>query len=478
MIGWSRSPDVFREIERQRGLLNFGRWLPQVSPTWHWEWPHLVYTREALAKITTGEVDRLMICEPPRHGKTEMVTVRYPVWRMVRNPTFRVILAAYNQTMVNRFSRKSRRLARELLDLSRERSAAEHWETPDGGGMRAVGVGSGVTGQGGDLIIVDDPVKSREEANSGAYRERVWNWWTDDLYTRLEPGGAVILIMTRWHEDDLAGRILASPDGPNWLQLILPAEAEEDDPLGRKVGAPLCPQRYTLKELHRIKMVLGDWSYASLYQQRPQPLEGGLAKRAWFTQRVDAVPPGAVRCRAWDLAATEKKLTSGDPDWTVGALLARANGQTYVENVVRVRQGPGDVEMLLKATAQLDGYGVGIHLAQDPGQAGKAQIAALMRMLAGWFVTSHSVTGDKVTNAMPFLAQAQHGKVSLVTGHWNTAWIEEICDFPVGAKDDQVDATSDAYNALAEVRAPLPQVQARIGRGRSSAANNPRRRQR
>lgn len=193
--------------------------------------------------------------------------------------------------------------------------------------------------------------------------------------------------------------------------------------------------------------------------------EGGLAKRIWFDKIVERAPAGGWRYRAWDLAATEKKLVSNDPDYTVGTLMVRANGQYYVEDVVRARVGPGAVEALILQTAKVDGRGVRIHLAQDPGQAGKAQVAALARMLAGWIVRSDRATGDKVTNAMPFLAQAEHGNVSLVRGEWNRAWLDEFCTFPVGKHEDQVDATADAFNALSQLRLPLPRVRVRILRG-------------
>lgn len=445
---------MFSRITREKARNSFDLWLEQVNPNWHWDWWHLVYTRQFLDQVTTGDISRLMILEPPRHGKTEMVTVRYPVWRLERDPLLRVILGGYNQPSANRFSRKARRIARERLELSTERTAAEGWETAQGGGVRAIGVGSGVTGMGGNLIVIDDPVKSREEANSAAYRERVWGWYKDDLYTRLEPGGAIILIQTRWHSDDLAGRILASEDAPNWTVVNLPAEAEDDDPLGREIGAALCPERYDLTELQRIKQVLGSWSYAALYQQRPQPAEGGLAKRAWF-DIVERTPTQGLWCRAWDLAATEKKLVSEDPSYTVGQLLMRVKDHYYVEDVIRVRTGPGEVEKLVLQTAKMDGRNVRIRLAQDPGQAGVAQIKALERMLVGYPVVSERPTGDKVTRALPFLAQAEQGNVSLVRAEWNMAWLEEMVAFPTGKHDDQVDATADSFNELAAILGPL-----------------------
>ena len=450
-LAYALDPAVFSKDGHV--AMPFGEWLREVTPAWSWDWAHLVYTREALHKVTTGEIMRLMICEPPRHGKSEMVTVRYPVWRLERDSTFRVILGAYNQTMANRFSRLARRIARERLDLSEERTATDDWETIRGGGVRAVGVGGGITGRGGDLIVIDDPVKSREEANSLAYRDRVWDWWTDDIYTRLEPGGAVILIMTRWHEDDLAGRILAGPDGASWVQLILPAEAEENDPLGRQIGEALCPERYDRAALEEIHSVLGSWSYAALYQQRPMPIEGALAKRPWF-EVVAKAPEQGVCVRAWDLAATERKLASEDPDYVVGTLLRRHNGHYYVCDVVRDRLGPGAVEELITTVARQDGRRVWVYVPQDPGAAGKLAAGALVRALAGYVVKSAPVTGDKVTRAMPFLAQAEQGNVSVVRAGWTSQWLDELCSFPMGAHDDQVDSVADAFNLLV-TRTPL-----------------------
>ena len=157
----------------------------------------------ASERVTRGECKRLMLFVPPRHGKSEMTTIRYPVYRLECEPSMRVILGAYNATLAQKFSRKARNVARTRLALNTERTAVEDWETTAGGGLRAVGVGGGVTGMGANLVIIDDPVKSREEAESATYRDRCWDWYRDDLYTRLEPDGAIVLIQTRWHEDDL-----------------------------------------------------------------------------------------------------------------------------------------------------------------------------------------------------------------------------------------------------------------------------------
>ncbi len=264
--------------------LAFHAWLKTLPGIWHWDWRHQLYLYERLQRVTDGECKRLMVFMPPRHGKSELVTVRYTAWRMLRDPSMNVILAGYNQKLANRFSRKIRRVlcesvasistaetqsrgdentsetreignrqvinrsqpsssprlsdsaVNEILSLStmfpftkqRCANSVAEWETAIGGGLRAVGVGGGVTGYGAQLIMIDDPVKNRAQAESATFRDGVWNWYNDDLYTRLEPGGSIILIQTRWHEDDLAGRLLREMKngGEQWEIVDLPALAK------------------------------------------------------------------------------------------------------------------------------------------------------------------------------------------------------------------------------------------------------------
>lgn len=395
--------------------------------------------------MARGEIDRLILTVPPRHGKSELATVRFPAWLLEQEPEQRVIIGAYNQTLANKFSRKCRNIARQRVALNTDRTAVDDWETEAGGGLRAVGVGAGITGMGGNLIIIDDPVKNRQEANSQAYRDRVWDWYTDDLYTRLEPDGAIILIMTRWHEDDLAGRLLADTEGDRWTVVNLPALAEENDPLGRTPGQALCPERYDERALARIRTVLGNSWYA-LYQQRPTAPEGEFFQRSWF-EIVPALPVGCKFVRWWD------KAGSMDGDYTAGVLLAKAPGNTYyVADVVRGRWLAAEREAIIRQTAELDRltYGnVTIWHEQETGSSGKDSAAATTKNLAGFSVHSERSTGDKAIRAEPFQAQAQAGNVKLLRGVWNTAYLSELTSFPQGANDDQVDGSSGAFNKLA-----------------------------
>jgi predicted phage terminase large subunit-like protein len=385
-----------------------------------------------------------------------MVTVRYPAWVLERDTDKRVIVGSYNQTLANKFSRKTRNIVRQRVALSKERTAADDWEIENGGGYRAVGVGAGVTGMGADLIIIDDPVKNRAEANSQAYRDRVWDWYKDDLYTRLEPGGAIVVIQTRWHEDDLTGRLLTSEDADAWHIVNLPGLAEDDDPLGREPGRALCPERYDESALARLKMVLGNSFYA-LYQQRPTAPDGEFFKRQWFEIVPDAPRIQTRWVRYWDKASVKD-----GGDYTVGALVGRGrDGTFYVADVVRGQWATGDRENMIRQTAETDAqtYGaVQIVIEQEGGSGGKDSARATIRNLAGFNISTDRPTGDKATRAEPLAAQAQAGNVKIVRGPWNAGYLSELTSFPFGTNDDQVDATSGAFNELAMNAPRRPRV--------------------
>jgi predicted phage terminase large subunit-like protein len=429
------------------GVPVFNDWLPIVAPSYRWDWAHLQYIQTALESVTDGTTKRLMLFLPPRHGKSEMTTVRYPVWRLEREPHLRVIIGAYNQMLANSFNRKARKIAAERFTLS-DRVAVEDWQTPDGGGIRAAGVGAGVTGRGADLVIIDDPVKNREEAESPTYRDRVWDWYTDDLYTRLEPGASLILIMTRWHEDDLAGRILASERASDWHIVNLPALAEINDPLGRAEGAALCPERYDETALASIQEVLGSRSFVSLYQQRPQPAEGALFKREWFDV-VDSAPEGLRWGRYWDLAASTK--TSAD--YTASGAVAHCadDGCIYIRDMVRGRWEWPDARKIIVSTMLSEPYTT--HAIEE-ALHGLAAVQDLRRERAIAHVTLRGVhvDRDKVTRALPWSARAEARKVKLVRGPWIGAFLSEVCMFPQGTHDDQVDTVSGGVELVAPGR--------------------------
>jgi hypothetical protein len=243
--------------------------------------------------VMRRESPRLAIFMPPRHGKSERVSKHFPAWALIQNPDLKVILASYSDDKAREWGRKAQALFVEHggrysgLSLNPAARAADEWEIADHtGGMKTAGVGGALTGFGAEICIIDDPVKDAKQANSETYRESAWEWYTGTFYSRIHPGGGVLLMNTRWHEDDLSGRILknAKQTGEQWRILSLPALSAGPtvDPLGRPEGAALWPERYDEVALNRIKGVAGTYWFSAQYQQSPMPNEGGRFKRSWI----------------------------------------------------------------------------------------------------------------------------------------------------------------------------------------------------
>jgi predicted phage terminase large subunit-like protein len=414
-----------------------------------------------LTGLAEGGCDRLMLLMPPGSAKSTYASVIFPPWWFLRHPTSAVIVACHTEALAWHFGRRVRRLVGEHADvlgygLTRDDRAAGRFSTTAGGQYFAAGVRGPITGRRADLVLVDDPIKSHAEADSATLRDGLWDWWQSELLTRLKPGGRVVLVMTRWHEDDLGGRLLAT-DEASWRVIRLPALAEANDPLGRPAGAPLWPEWEDAAALARKRLAVGPRVWSALYQQNPQPVDGLLFQ----TGRVgllDAVPDVTRTVRAWDLAATAVGR-GRDPDWTVGLKLARNDsGQFIVLDIVRLRGGPHEVEAAIVATARADGHGVPIGLPQDPGQAGKQQVAWLTGRLAGFRVAAGPESGSKLTRAGPVASQVDAGNLALLRARWNRAFLDELRDFPQGRKDDQVDALARAFTMLSEAAAPARRV--------------------
>jgi predicted phage terminase large subunit-like protein len=429
-------------------LPGYEEFLRSGMPNWTWDWPHQRILYAALREMTEGRGRRLMISMPPRHTKTHTVTVPYPVYRMLRRPDTRVIIACYNETLAKKFSRTARGLAKRVgVAISDERAAASEWETTAGGGIRAVGVGSGVTGAGANCLIIDDPVKSRAEADSPAYRDRCWTWYTEDLYTRLEPGADAVLVMTRWHEDDLAGRILASPDADEWQVINLPAIAEEDDPLGRQPGAALCPDRYDEQALADTKRVLGSYAFAALYQGRPSPPEGSLLQRAWWKTwkpGPDGGPPPCDRyLLSWDCAFKDAATS----DYVVGQVWAQRGADFLLLDQVRGQMGYGATVAAIEGQAAK--WPRAIDKVIEEAANGAAVIETLSRRIPG--IIPVTPAGGKVSRVQAVSGAIESGNVYLPppeVAPWVGDFIEECASFPHGHHDDQVDAMSQGLGRL------------------------------
>jgi predicted phage terminase large subunit-like protein len=428
---------------------------------------------EALDAVVRGEITRLIAMAPPQHGKSELTSVRAPAYWLGRRPDAPVILTSYAASLAESKSRQARQVVEstEFAELfpgivtRRDSRAVDHWEL-DGrrGGMLAAGVGGPITGHGGLLGVIDDPFENWEQSQSQTIRDKVWEWYRTTFRTRIWEGGSIILIATRWHEDDLAGRLLREQRG-EWKVLRMPAlaetQAERDDanrrlglpvgtadPLGRAPGEPLCPSRFSRAALEQLRRDVGSQAWASQYQGSPRAPEGNRFKRHWLPI-VDAAPARASYCRAWDKASL-----SGAGDFTAGVLVARdQSGLYFVVDVVRGQWSPGERNAVMRQVAELDrqryGPGVRIVVEQEPGSGGKESAMATANDLAGYAVYTERPTGSKVVRAEPLAAQCEAGNVRLVRGGWNQDFIEEFLDFPSGKNDDQVDATAAAFNALA-----------------------------
>jgi predicted phage terminase large subunit-like protein len=436
------SPD---QAQKPSQYLDFLR--STLPPSWSVDVPHIRLIAEQLDRVRRREIDRLAIHMPPRHAKSETVSYRLPVCWLEDNPTDNVLITGYNQRFANKFGRRTRNLALERGIVSGDKAAADEWETSAGGLLMTRGVGSPPTGTGFNLIVIDDPVRRRQDAESETVRESTWDWYTDDLYQRLEPGGAIVLIMTLWHPDDIGARAVASEPG-RWHVLKLPALAMEDDPMGRKPGEALWPARYPVSVLEKIREVEGERTFEALHQQNPTPREGNQFK-VGMIKIEDAAPANLPAARGWDIAATE-----GDGDWTAGPKVSGpdSDGLFWIEDMKRGQWGTDKRNREIRLTAELDGRRVRIIVPQDPGAAGVDMAKSLIRLLAGFNVVAERESGSKEVRADPFSAQVNAGNVRLVRGEWNNAFIEELRAFPNGKNDDQVDGASKAFNALASKR--------------------------
>jgi predicted phage terminase large subunit-like protein len=419
----------------------------------------------------------LLVEIPVRHGKSELISHWTPLWFLSLFPDQHVIITTYETSFAQSWGAKVRndiiehghRLDR--LTLRADAKSAGEFKVRGGGGLLAVGRGGAITGRGANLLIGDDLLKNFEEANSPTVRENTWQWWDSTAMTRLEPGASAILLMSRWHEDDPPGRIKAAmkDGGEEWDVVTLPAIAEaEDDALERAIGEALWPERWPLHVLEKVKLARGPLTWNALYQQHPQPLEGGLLKYAYmryYSTDHEArafqlrLPEGqmkhvgfddGIRFGTMDLAISTK--TSAD--FTVTAAFQWSAPHLILLDLVRDRmEFPEQVEL---ARAMIDRWDLEYLAVEDAGYQAAFSQASQRR---GLRVRPIKAKTDKVTRAVPLEAMMAAGNVFFPTqAAWLTDLIDEMVHFPTGMHDDQVDAL--AYAAAATYRQSMPKVMA------------------
>jgi len=415
---------------------------------------HLEYINDILKQVAEGKITRVMISLPPRHGKSFFVSQFFPAWFLGNYPDKRVILTTYESSFARSWGRKIRNLIVKVgcepdlfphpVRLAQDSRAADAWDIEGhAGGMITAGVGAGVTGHGGDLIIIDDPIKNAEEAQSPTIQDKLWDWWDSTLSTRLEPGGAIIIIQTRWSKHDLVGKLIDQDEDNEWVKIVLPAIAEENDLLGRAPGEALWPERWTLKALLKVRAKMRPFWWNSLYQQNPIDKEGTLFKREWF-EIVDDYPASCAKARYWDFAGTKGKKS----DWSAGSLGGLKDGIFYIIHIDRFQKTLMDKLPRVIQNAEIDGRATPICWEEEGGSSGKDVTEIYAQALMGWTVFPIRSTGPKIIRADPLASQARLGHVKLVRGDWNRAFLDEIETFPFGEHDDQVDSTGGVLNHL------------------------------
>lgn len=475
-------------LTRRKARTHYMSFVQYVSPYYKAD-PFHIAVAEALEKVVRGETTKLMIFAPPQHGKTLLTSEHLPAFWLGMFPDDPVLIASYGARRAYDNSRKARNLLERPeyqrlfgnlgptdvvpVETSDDSRAADQWALayPHRGGVLAAGVGGAITGFGAKLAIIDDPVKDWKEAQSATIRESTWEWYQNTFLTRVWEGGRIVLIQTRWHEQDLAGRIIQT-ERDDWTILRFPAiaetQAERDeahrflslplgqaDPLGRAPGEALAPHRFSAETLLARRSTSG---WYPVYQQVPKPAEGDRFKRVWLEadeRMVAAAPAHCRRVRYWDKAGS----TSDSAKYTAGVMVAFDDKTkiAYIEDVVRGRWSALQREEIMRQTAEADAqkYGRGkviIWIEQEPGSGGLESAQNTIRNLAGHTVKADKPTGDKDTRLEPFAAYTEGGMVRMVRGAWNTPFVDELAAIPNGAFRDQADAVAGAFNKLSNAK--------------------------
>ncbi len=422
---------------------------------------HLALLNDRLGQLARGEIKRLMVFMPPRHGKSYLCSQYFPAW-YIGAFRGRVILTSYEATFAATWGRLARNVLTEWgppvwnVRVAQDSSAADHWELEGANGQHGVmftaGVGGAITGKGASLLVIDDPVKNMEEAQSATMREKAWQWYTSTAYTRLEPDGRILVIQTRWHEDDLSGRILKhgreQGDSEPWHVLSLPAIAEADEahpitgdaPYTRREGAPLWPSRFSAERLAAIRADVGGKVWAALYQQHPTPDGGLIWHREWFRTYRDL--PTLTRTIQTIDTAFKTGIAS---DYSVIATWGATETDFYLLDVWRARVEFPDLKRAILAQAAK--HKPSAVLVEDAA-SGQSALQELRRETALPLMPVKP-TGSKEGRAAAVSPLAEAGKVWLPeSAPWLADWLEEHVAFPMAAHDDAVDTTSMALEHL------------------------------
>lgn len=454
--------ELARRLLARRRLIEF---IKMFHPRYKAGWVHYdicARLEKFAADVEAGRSPRLMLLMPPRHGKSQIASKLYPAWHLGHYPHHEFIGCSYGISLALDFSREIRDVikssAYEKLfpktRLNPEFMSAEAWRlaSPTGvstGGYNAAGIGGGITGKGAHVLVIDDPVKNAEEAESVDIRQKVHDWYKSAAYTRLAPGGGVLVIQTWWHDDDLAGRIMREmkddPEADQFEIVKYPAIAEEDEKY-RSMGEALHPDRYDIDALLRIKRTLGMRYWSALYQQNPMTDEGAYFSRENFRYR-DELPLGMDIYQAWDLAISDEQVKANN--WTVGFTIG-VDHDDMIHVLERVRIKTNDSSIIEDEMISMYArYPTVAGFGAEESQIWKTMKSSLRKRMVERRVyipldekdNLLQPVKDKVVRARPLQARMQNKRVTFPKGQpWVDEMITEFKKFPNGTQDDQVDA--------------------------------------
>ena len=456
------NPKTASEQELARRTLARRRFLPFVqrfTPDYMPGWVHVdicARLEKFVEAVANRESPRLMLFMPPRHGKSQITSKTFPAWVLGHHPNWEFMACSYSGALSNSFSRHVRSIMRDpayhslfSTRLDPDSQSVEQWLTTDGGGLVAAGVGGAITGKGAHILVIDDPVKNREDADSEVSRETTWNWYTSTAYTRLAPGGGVLVIQTRWHDDDLSGRLIeAMGEGGDQYEIVSYSAVATEDEKYRFKGEALHKERYDVEALQRIERAIGARDWSALYQQKPVADEGAYFQKSWFRfYRQEDMPPvdELEFYTAWDLAIGTKE----ENDYTVGVTVAIDRAENiYVVDMQRDQwDGAEVVESLITTWQRWRSQVTGV----EKGQIEMAIAPFLQKQiteLKAWeFYIEPLKTGrrDKMARARSIQGMIKSGKVFFPSPSevsWSSTMTNELLRFPSGAHDDIVDAVA------------------------------------
>ena len=469
MSALSWTPDIRAAVCRQVAAHGLAPFILRIMPAYSMGWVHAELCNELdqfLLAVRDGKSPRLMISMPPRHGKSELASRMFPAYALGRDPDLSIIATSYSAGLASRMSRDVQRIMeseeyRAIFPAVRlpgknsfQARTSEFFEIAGHkGGYRSAGVGGGITGLGGHILLLDDVLKDRASADSPTIRQRIWDWYTSTLYTRLAPGGGIIVINTRWHMDDLCGRLLAAEaagNGDTWRVINFPAIAEQDEP-HRRAGEALHPERYSLEQLEKIRAAVGSRDWEALYQQHPVPDEGAVFRTEWFRYYTPKDLP-----QTWDtqLISWDMTFRDGDSaDFVVGQVWGRRGGDFYLLDQVRRRMGFTDT---VNAFIGLAGkWPAAMRKLVEDRANGPAVIDVLKKHLPG--IVPVEPSGSKTARAHAVTTLFEAGNVyfpSPEVAPWIRQFTAELAAFPAAAHDDQVDAMTQALRSMQQ-RRPL-----------------------